>query len=309
MTEHGGPRPLTALSWVWHSHRSSDTRCALSPARFPWVSPLTMLARRGLSFGWANVASMRPLPGAFPVGAPLDNVGTARALHCGGHAPNIVKDGTPQKAKERHPARGAVISLPVAPWKPAVFFAQRSAASRSRGLRREGREGLPDGARQRARWRSIAGRSRTPESDLEVGRGRKPKPVQRRRRCRRMHPASDCADPAKRIAPKVSLSVQYEPESRSHRSRDHGDDDEGEHAARGAALGAINTNRGVCGNRAARRPPQAGVIWSGGRRRMLAFGDDRHDKSCSRRQPRALGSSGRLPTPLPLRRRARTARA
>ena len=274
------------------------------------------------------------LPGALPAGAPCHNVGTWMPLV------RLVQGDfnalSPRRAPRGCPLRqcwdstGGAAPLPSLPTlsktaprrrrcrrsanrfgrlTPEVVFSQRSAASMSRRHRYEGREGLPGGACQRARWRSIAGRSRTPESDLEVGRGRKPKPVQRRRRCRRMHPASDCADPAMRIAPKVSLSVQYEPESRSHRSRDHGDDDEGEHAARGAALGAINTNRGVCGNRAARRPPQAGVIWSGGRRRMLAFGDDRHDKSCSRRQPRALGSSGRLPTPLPLRRRARTARA
>jgi hypothetical protein len=121
-----------------------------------------------------------------------------------------------------------------------------------KGRRPRGREGFvartvrgrSDGARQRARWRSIAGRSRMPESDLEPGRSRQAEPEQRHWRCRRIHPASNRADPAKRIAPKVSLSVQCEPESRSHRSRDHGDDDEGEHAARGAALGAIYTKGG-----------------------------------------------------------------
>jgi len=50
-------------------------------------------------------------------------------------------------------------------------------------------------------------------------------------------------DPAKRIAPKVGLSSQGEPESRSYRSRDHGDDDEGEHAARGPALGAMKPSK------------------------------------------------------------------
>jgi hypothetical protein len=56
------------------------------------------LSARGLSFGEINGASTRALPGTLPAGAPLDNVGTERALHCGGCAPNIVKDGTPQKA-------------------------------------------------------------------------------------------------------------------------------------------------------------------------------------------------------------------
>jgi hypothetical protein len=35
-----------------------------------------MLGPGGLSFGWIMVASARPLPGALPEGAPLDNVGT-----------------------------------------------------------------------------------------------------------------------------------------------------------------------------------------------------------------------------------------
>jgi hypothetical protein len=43
-------------------------------------------------------AAGRPLPGAFPAGAPCHNVGTDRALHCGKCGPNIVKGGTPQKA-------------------------------------------------------------------------------------------------------------------------------------------------------------------------------------------------------------------
>jgi len=99
----------------------------------------------------------------------------------------------------------------------------------------------------------------------------------RRRRCRRMRPLSDLADPAKRIAPKVSLSVQCEPESRSHRSRDHGDDDEGEHAARGAALGAMNTwgvGSGTSPVPRSRRPAAGGQGRSSERRRPLAFGDD-----------------------------------
>ena len=49
-----------------------------------------------------------------------------------------------------------------------------SAVERSRGLRREGREGLPDGARQRARWRSIAGRSRITEATSRQGEGSSP---------------------------------------------------------------------------------------------------------------------------------------
>ena len=57
-----------------------------------------MLGQRGLSFGEISGTSTRPLPGVLPEGAPLDNVGTTRALHCGGYAPNIVKDGTPQNA-------------------------------------------------------------------------------------------------------------------------------------------------------------------------------------------------------------------
>jgi hypothetical protein len=59
---------------------------------------------RGFSIGRIIVAATRPLPGALPAGAPLDDVGTERVLDCGGHAPNIAKDGTPQKARERHPA-------------------------------------------------------------------------------------------------------------------------------------------------------------------------------------------------------------
>ena len=48
--------------------------------------------------GEVCVASTRPVPGALPEGAPLDNVGTGRAAPPGGGAPNIVKDGTPQEA-------------------------------------------------------------------------------------------------------------------------------------------------------------------------------------------------------------------
>ena len=46
------------------------------------------------------------------------------------------------------------------------------------------------------------------------------------------------------------------------------------------------------GNCSTLRPAEAGEIWRGGRLRMLAFGDDRHEKSCSRRQPRASGKVG-----------------
>jgi hypothetical protein len=38
-----------------------------------------------------------------------------------------------------------------------------------------------------------------------------PEPVQRHRRCRRMNPASDCADPAKRIAPKGAAPTSHPP--------------------------------------------------------------------------------------------------
>jgi hypothetical protein len=64
------------------------------------------LSARGLSFGEINGAATRALPGTLPAGAPLDNVGTERALHCGGCAPNIVKDGTPLRSQRRHPAKG-----------------------------------------------------------------------------------------------------------------------------------------------------------------------------------------------------------
>jgi hypothetical protein len=73
-------RPAARRSSRWV--RSSGLRRALSPTRFPWEPPLTML---------------RP-------NAPR---------HTGHGAPNIVKDGTP--------ARGAVTGLPVAstrrPWR------------------------------------------------------------------------------------------------------------------------------------------------------------------------------------------------
>jgi hypothetical protein len=60
--------------------------------------------------------------------------------------------------------------------KRPVIPSQWSASERSRGLRREGREGLPDGARQRARWRSIVGRSRSPEATSRQDEGARPSP-------------------------------------------------------------------------------------------------------------------------------------
>jgi hypothetical protein len=61
-----------------------------------------MREAESLSFGKGNIASTRPLLGALPEGAPLDNVGTQRASPSRRQCPNIVKDGTPQKARGRH---------------------------------------------------------------------------------------------------------------------------------------------------------------------------------------------------------------
>ena len=60
----------------------------------------------------------------------------------------------------------------------------------------------------------------------------------------------------------------------------------------GPALGAIIPRRVVGAERSPRNqaPAGGGQTWSGGRRRVLAFGDAQSDKSCSRRQPRAAGS-------------------
>jgi hypothetical protein len=99
-------------------------------------SACSPLRAGSLSIGKTCVASRRSLPSAFPAGAPCHNVGTERALHCGGCGPNIVKDGTPprgcplsqcwdrassplrwvwsQHCERRHPAGGGVDGLPVA---------------------------------------------------------------------------------------------------------------------------------------------------------------------------------------------------
>jgi hypothetical protein len=53
---------------------------------------------------------MRPLPGALPEGAPLDNVGTRGTFLWSDSVPNIVKDGTPQEVRGRHARTGALSS-------------------------------------------------------------------------------------------------------------------------------------------------------------------------------------------------------
>jgi hypothetical protein len=123
-----------------------------------------------------------------------------------------------------------------------------------KGRRPRGREGFvaraargcqmvrgsaPDGGPSRA----AAGA----QSELEAGRGLQPEPVQRRRRCRRARPTTDCADPAKRIAPKVSLSLRIASEAR--RDRPRGRPSEDERAGRGERGGAWRDGhqRGVVG--------------------------------------------------------------
>jgi hypothetical protein len=167
-----------------------------------------------------------------------------------------------------------------------------SAGERSRGLRREDREGLPDGARQRARWRSIAGRSRSPEAPSGQGEGVCLSP------CSANGAAADLWL-LRDLSPPRSGSRQRCPSRCASRARRGGTDlvvvppkpsEQG--AARGAALGAMDTWGGrVQLHHFIPAPAAGGQIWSGGRRRMLAFGDERRDKSCSRRQSRAPGAA------------------
>jgi hypothetical protein len=77
-----------ALSSARRSHRLSDTRGDLSPKRSPWEPPLTMLGRGGTS-------------------------------HLSGRAPNIVKNGTPQKVRGRL-QKTASISVGWAVQRPAT---------------------------------------------------------------------------------------------------------------------------------------------------------------------------------------------
>ena len=84
------------------SRRPADTQRTISPSRSPRLPPLTMLGRRGLSFGQIDEPATRPLPGVLPAGAPLDNVGTRRTAPKTLRRSNIVKNGTPQKARGRH---------------------------------------------------------------------------------------------------------------------------------------------------------------------------------------------------------------
>ena len=170
----------------------------------------------------------------------------------------------------------------------------------SHGRRPRGREGFVaragrrrEMARPQARQiASYRGPQQEPVSDLEAGRGRTPEPVQRRRRCRRMRPTSDRADPAKRIAPTSFLSVRIASEARRDRPRGRPSDDE--RAGRGERRGAWRDNPiGVVGGAPlpkSRRPPQAGEVQSSGPRQTLAFGEGRCDAPCSRRQSRASGS-------------------
>ena len=139
---------------------------------------------------------------------------------------------------------------------PAIL---RSAASRSRGLRREDREGPPDGARQRARWRSIAGRSRSPEATSRQGEGVCLNP------CSANGAAADLW-PLRDLSPPLGGSRRRCPSRCASRARRGGTDlvvvppkpsEQG--AARGAALGAMDTWGGGCSfTTSSRRPPQAG---------------------------------------------------
>jgi hypothetical protein len=90
------------------------------------------------------------------------------------------------------------------------------------GLRREGREGWSDGACQRARWPCLAGRSRSPERPRGRARGRQAE------RGADIHRPPHRTTSAKRIAPRVGLSVRCEPESRRDRPGGRPDADEGE---------------------------------------------------------------------------------
>jgi hypothetical protein len=81
-------------------------------------------------------------PRSAPRGCPLSQCRDPREPpHRGDGGPNIVKDGTP--------ARGAVggFAIRVHRLTPEALLHQWSAASRSRGLRREGHETWSDGAR------------------------------------------------------------------------------------------------------------------------------------------------------------------
>ena len=138
------------------------------------------------AIGEADVASTRPLPGALPAGAPCHNVGTGRPLvrldqrDFNALSPRRAPRGCPlRQCWDSTGGAAPLASLPTlsktAPRRrrcrrsanrfgrltPEVVFSQRSAASMSRRLRYEGHEGRPGGACQRARWRSIAGRSRS----------------------------------------------------------------------------------------------------------------------------------------------------
>jgi hypothetical protein len=94
------------------------------------------------------------------------------------------------------------------------------------------------------RWRAPArqiaayrGPQQKPGSELEPGRGLQPEPVQRHRRCRRLPPPHFYIQPpAKRIAPKVPLSVRIASEAR--RDRPHGHPSDAERAGRGERGGA-----------------------------------------------------------------------
>jgi hypothetical protein len=146
----------------------------------------------------------------------------------------------------------------------------RSAAERSRGLRREAREGLPDGARQRARWRSVAGHSGSLEAISRQGEGSRPSPRSAR------GAAAECVSLHTSRAPR-SGSRQRCPSQCASRARQGGTDlvvvppqpsEQG--AARGAALGAMKP-KGVVGAETTRHSPSA-------RLRRARFGASDADK-------------------------------
>jgi hypothetical protein len=130
-----------------------------------------------------------------------------------------------------------------------------SSGGSSTGRRARGREGFFTRAgrrREMARLpdapdRGVSRAAVGVESDLEAARSRQAERVQRRRRCRRMHHHRDRADPAKRIAPKVGLSVRIASEAR--RDRPRGRPSEAERAGRRERPGAWRdeSKEGVCG--------------------------------------------------------------
>ena len=161
----GSTRPADAESPVARRHvKCREESTAATPKRVPGT--------RSNVQAWTIDSSQRvpgthtrdrrgrrsfdaPSPRRAPRGSPLrqcwDSTGGAAPL---ASLPTLSKTAPRRRRCRRSANRFGRLT-------PEVVFSQRSAASMSRRLRYEGREGLPGGACQRARWRSIAGRSRS----------------------------------------------------------------------------------------------------------------------------------------------------